>query len=237
MLGDASEPLVELTRFLGYPITNTLMGLGAYPGTDPQFVGMLGMHGTYEANMAMHECDVLIAIGGPLRRSGGGRFPKQFCPHARIVHVDIDPSSISKDHPGRRPHRRAGAGGSSRSCWRRSARANRRPDEAALKAWWKRIDGWRGNDCLRYERGSDLIKPQYVVEKLYEVTDGEAFVTSDVGQHQMWAAQFYPFAKPRRWVNSGGPRHHGVRPSCRHGGAVRVSGRTGRLHHGRGEAS
>ena len=202
VLGDASEPLVELTRFLGYPITNTLMGLGAYPGTDPQFVGMLGMHGTYEANMAMHECDVLIAIGARFDDRVVGD-PKQFCPHARIVHVDIDPSSISKtiqvDVPIVGPVR-----GILEELLAALGESNRRPDEAALKAWWKRIDGWRGNDCLRYERGSDLIKPQYVVEKLYEVTDGEAFVTSDVGQHQMWAAQFYPFAKPRRWVNSGG---------------------------------
>ena len=202
VLGDASEPLVELTRLLGYPITNTLMGLGAYPGTDPQFVGMLGMHGTYEANMAMHECDVLIAVGARFDDRVVGD-PKQFCPHARIVHIDIDPSSISKtiqvDVPIVGPVR-----GILEDLLAALRESNRRPDEAALKAWWKRIDGWRANDCLRYERGGGLIKPQYVVEKLYEVTGGEAFVTSDVGQHQMWAAQFYPFAKPRRWVNSGG---------------------------------
>ena len=146
VLGDASEPLVELTRFLGYPITNTLMGLGAYPGTDPQFVGMLGMHGTYEANMAMHECDVLIAIGARFDDRVVGD-PKQFCPHARIVHVDIDPSSISKtiqvDVPIVGPVR-----GILEELLAALGESNRRPDEAALKAWWKRIDGWRGNDCL-----------------------------------------------------------------------------------------
>ena len=212
VLGDASEPLVELTRRLGFPITNTLMGLGAYPGTDRQFVGMLGMHGTYEANMAMHECDVLIAIGARFDDRVVGD-PKQFCPDARIVHIDIDPSSISKtiqvDVPIVGPVRSI-----LEDLLAALRESNRRPDEAALAAWWNRIDEWRANDCLRYERESDLIKPQYVIEKLYEVTEGEAFVTSDVGQHQMWAAQFYPFAKPRRWVNSGdwGPWGSACRP-------------------------
>ena len=182
VLGEASEPLTDLTRLLGYPITNTLMGLGAYPGTDPQFVGMLGMHGTYEANMAMHECDVLLAVGARFDDRVVGD-PKKFCPNARIVHIDIDPSSIAKtiqvDVPIVGPVR-----GILEDLLAAVRESNRRPDEEALKRWWERIDAWRGTDCLRYERDSGLIKPQYVLEKLYEVTGGEAFVTSDVGQHR-----------------------------------------------------
>jgi len=202
VLGDGSEELVKFTRTLGYPITNTLMGLGAYPGTDRQFLGMLGMHGTYEANMAMHECDVLIAIGARFDDRVTGDV-KQFCPEAKIIHIDIDPSSISKnvrvDVPivGDIKHVLADMN-------RVIEASKKKPDEAALKRWWEQIEQWRAKDCLRYDRNSALIKPQYVIEKLWEVTGGDAFVTSDVGQHQMFTAQFYKFDQPRRWINSGG---------------------------------
>jgi acetolactate synthase-1/2/3 large subunit len=199
---NASTQLTEFVRLLGYPCTNTLMGLGAYPATDSLFVGMLGMHGTYEANMAMHECDVLIAIGARFDDRVTGDLNK-FCPHARIVHVDVDPSSIAKNVPVEIP-----IVGSAETILEDMIRllqsSKKRPDAAALKSWWDRINEWRKLDCLAYDRGSKLIKPQYVLQKLYELTNGEAFITSDVGQHQMWAAQYYKFDKPRRWINSGG---------------------------------
>jgi acetolactate synthase-1/2/3 large subunit len=202
ILGEASAALTEFVRLLGYPCTNTLMGLGAYPATDPLFVGMLGMHGTYEANMAMHECDVLIAIGARFDDRVTGDVNK-FCPHAHIIQVDIDPSSISKNVRVDIP-----IVGSVDSVVREMIKqikaAKSKPDEPALAAWWKQIKHWRTQDCLRYDTKSELIKPQFVLEQLYKLTKGDAFVTSDVGQHQMWAAQFYKFDKPRRWINSGG---------------------------------
>ncbi len=202
ILGEGSKLLTEFVRLLGYPCTNTLMGLGAFPGTDPLFVGMLGMHGTYEANMAMHECDVLVAIGARFDDRVTGDLAK-FCPHARIVHIDIDPSSISKNVPVEIPI--VGAVDIVlRDMIKLVKDSKQRPDKAALQAWWKQINEWRGLQCLRYEYDDKVIKPQWVIEKLYELTNGDAFVTSDVGQHQMWAAQFYRFDKPRRWINSGG---------------------------------
>lgn len=202
VLDEGSEALTELVQLLGYPCTNTLMGLGAYPGTDPLFVGMLGMHGTYEANMAMHDCDVLVAIGARFDDRITGDLNK-FCPYARIIHVDVDPSSIAKNVPVDVP-----IVGSARSVLKEMITliraAERKPDAEAIKAWWKQIQAWRAVDCLNYDRKSKLIKPQYVLETLYQITGGEAIVTSDVGQHQMWAAQFYKFTKPRRWINSGG---------------------------------
>jgi len=202
VLGNASESLVELVQELEFPITSTLMGLGAYPGDDKQFLGMLGMHGTYEANMAMHQCDVLLAIGARFDDRVVGD-PKKFCPNARIVHIDVDPSSISKtikvDVPIVGPVSHVLP-----ELTRLLRQSNEEPDRQALRAWWDRIQRWQAVDCLRYERSETKIKPQYVIEKLYEMTKGEAFVTSDVGQHQMWAAQFYRFNKPRRWINSGG---------------------------------
>ena len=202
VLDDASQELIEFTRALGYPITNTLMGLGAYPAPDPQFVGMLGMHGTYEANMAMHECDVLIGIGARFDDRVVGD-PTKFCPYAKIVHIDVDPSSIAKTVKVDIP-----IVGSVRNVLTDLNKAlretNREPDAQALGQWWDRIKQWQSIECLRYEWSDELIKPQYVLEKLHEITNGDAFVTSDVGQHQMWAAQFYPFKKPRRWINSGG---------------------------------
>jgi acetolactate synthase I/II/III large subunit len=203
ILSNAAPQLTELVRLLEFPCTNTLMGLGAYPGTDRQFLGMPGMHGTYQTNMAMQNCDVLLAIGARFDDRVIGN-PAHFAQNPRkIVHIDIDPSSISKrvkvDVPivGNIPDVLDELLAILKA-------DTRRPDAAALKAWWQQIEEWRARDCLKYDRKSKLIKPQFVLEKLYEVTGGEAFVTSDVGQHQMWAAQFYKFDQPRRWINSGG---------------------------------
>ncbi len=202
ILSGASEELIEFTRNLGYPITNTLMGLGAYPATDKQFIGMLGMHGTYEANMAMHHCDVLIAIGARFDDRVTGDLQK-FCPYAKIVHIDVDPSSIAKNVPVDIP-----IVGDVKHVLRDmniQLKENKtKPDAEALKRWWDQIKEWQSIDCLKYDRKSKIIKPQFVIEKLYELTRGDAYITSDVGQHQMWAAQFYKFDKPRRWINSGG---------------------------------
>jgi acetolactate synthase-1/2/3 large subunit len=202
ILDNAAELLTEFVHLLGYPCTNTLMGLGGYPATDPQFVGMLGMHGTYEANMAMHDSDVLLSVGARFDDRVTGD-PDKFCPNARIIHIDIDPGQIAKNVPVDVP-----IVGGVHSVLEEMIEAikasDTKPDKAALDAWWKQINEWRGMNCLAFDRESELIKPQYVVEKLYEITGGEAFVTSDVGQHQMWAAQFYKFDKPRRWINSGG---------------------------------
>jgi acetolactate synthase-1/2/3 large subunit len=202
ILGNASEQLTELTRLLGYPITNTLMGLGGYPATDRQFIGMLGMHGTYEANMAMHECDVLLAAGARFDDRVTGKIP-EFCPHAKIIHIDVDPASISKTVRVDIPI--VGEVALVLEDMIAMIKSSERtPDQEALTQWWDMIGRWQSVDCLRYDRTSNVIKPQYVIEQLWEVTRGDAFVTSDVGQHQMWAAQFYKFDKPRRWINSGG---------------------------------
>ncbi len=202
VLDNASEVLIELTRLLGFPITNTLMGLGAFPATDPLFVGMLGMHGTYEANMAMHHCDVLIAIGARFDDRVTGDL-KQFCPEAKIIHIDVDPSSISKNVPVHIPI--VGPAGSVlRDLIATLRETHVKPDPTALAAWWDQIRKWQAIDCLRYDRTTEVIKPQFVIEELYRLTEGRAYVTSDVGQHQMWAAQFYKFDAPRRWINSGG---------------------------------
>jgi acetolactate synthase-1/2/3 large subunit len=163
---------------------------------------MLGMHGTYEANMAMHECDVLIAIGARFDDRVTGDVNK-FCPHAHIIQVDIDPSSISKNIRVDIPIV-GSVDGVVREMIKQIKAAKTKPDAAAVGAWWKQIKHWRTQDCLRYDTKSELIKPQFVLEQLYKLTKGDAFVTSDVGQHQMWAAQFYKFDKPRRWINSGG---------------------------------
>ena len=202
ILGNASESLTELAKILNFPVTNTLMGLGAYPATDTQFVGMLGMHGTYEANMAMHHCDVLIAIGARFDDRVTGHIEK-FCPHATIVHVDIDPASISKNVKVDVPI--VGCVDNVLKAMLNEIKNNDvRSDAVALKDWWQQIDEWRSKDCLKYDHASETIKPQFVVETLYKLTGGDAYITSDVGQHQMWAAQFYKFDKPRRWINSGG---------------------------------
>ena len=209
ILSDSADRLTKLARSLGYPVTNTLMGLGGYPATDKQSLGMLGMHGTYEANMAMQNCDVLIAVGARFDDRVIGN-PKHFAEVSRkIIHIDVDPSSISKrvkvDVPivGTLPD----VLDELQKLLEASAGV---PDSKALAAWWKQIDEWRGKKSLKYKQGKEVIMPQYVIEKLYEVTGGDAFVTSDVGQHQMWAAQYYKFDKPRRWINSGGLGTMGV---------------------------
>ncbi len=202
ILSGASSELTEFAQLLNYPVTNTLMGLGAYPGTDQQFVGMLGMHGTYEANMAMHQCDVLIAIGARFDDRVTGDLG-QFCPDAKIIQIDIDPASISKNVPVDIP-----IVGDVKHVLKELItflkKDKEQLDPKAILPWWKQIHEWAAIDCLKYDRTSTIIKPQYVVEKLWELTDGDAYITSDVGQHQMWAAQFYKFNKPHRWINSGG---------------------------------
>ena len=203
ILSNAAPQLTEFVRLLGFPCTNTLMGLGAFPGTDRQFLGMPGMHGTYQTNMAMQHCDVLLAIGARFDDRVIGN-PAHFAQNPRkIVHIDIDPSSISKRVKVDIPIVGNIADVLDEVLALLKADA-RRPEAAALKTWWQQIEQWRARDCLRYDRKSKIIKPQYVLEKLYEITGGEAIVTSDVGQHQMWAAQFYKFDRPRRWINSGG---------------------------------
>ena len=209
ILSDSSDLLNRLVNLLGFPCTNTLMGLGGFRASDPKFVGMLGMHGTYEANMAMQNCDVLLAVGARFDDRVIGN-PKHFASSPRkIVHVDVDPSSISKrvkvDVPIVGDVREVLA-----ELLSQLEATSARPDATHLTAWWDQINEWRKRDCLRYEQNDGPIKPQYVVEKLWEVTGGDAFITSDVGQHQMWAAQYYRFDKPRRWINSGGLGTMGV---------------------------
>ncbi len=202
VIDNASDELIRFSRLLGFPVTNTLMGLGAYPGSDPQFIGMLGMHGTYESNMAMHQCDVLIAIGARFDDRVTGDLA-QFCPTAKIVHIDIDPASISKNVRVDVPI----VGSISnvlRELNRQLEETGVKPVDRATDRWWQQIREWQKLDCLRYDKTSKLIKPQAVIEALHRVTNGDAYVTSDVGQHQMWAAQYYKFDQPRRWINSGG---------------------------------
>ncbi|MGA0583575.1 MAG: acetolactate synthase 3 catalytic subunit [Castellaniella sp.] len=211
VLADAADELRKLVRLTGAPCTTTLMGLGAYPGTDERFVGMPGMHGTYEANMSMQHCDVLIGIGARFDDRVIGN-PKHFAQVPRkIVHVDIDPSSISK-----RVRVDVPIVGDVKEVLQdliglyAQSMAEQGLSERRLDAWWKQIDTWRDRKCLDYENSDTVIKPQFVIQKLWEITRGQAFVTSDVGQHQMWAAQYYPFPEPRRWVNSGGLGTMGV---------------------------
>ena len=201
--GEASALVTELVRATGFPITLTLMGLGVYPASDPQFIGMLGMHGTYEANLAMHGCDVMIAIGARFDDRVTGRLDK-FSPTSKKIHVDIDPSSINKNVPvdvavvG-------DAGCALRAlleAWR--AKGNQ-ADPARLEPWWQQIRAWQSVDSLRYRQNGKVIKPQYAIQRLYELTrDRDTYITTEVGQHQMWAAQHYRFEEPRRWLTSGG---------------------------------
>jgi acetolactate synthase-1/2/3 large subunit len=199
----ASELLTEFIRMTGYPCTNTLMGLGSFPASDPLFLGMLGMHGTYEANLAMHDCDVMIAIGARFDDRVTGKL-SHFSPNSKKIHVDIDQSSINKTIRADV----AVLGDAAHvledmiAVWRaRKAK----PDAKALAAWWKQIDGWRARDCLHYVQPDDVIKPQFAIERLYaQIKDRETYITTEVGQHQMWAAQFIRFEKPNRWITSGG---------------------------------
>ena len=197
---NASEELTKFARYLNFPVTNTLMGLGCFPGDDPQFIQMLGMHGSYEANMAMHDCDLLIAVGARFDDRITGRLDK-FSPNATVIHIDVDPSSISKNIKAHIPiHGDV------------KAALNKLSEEIISKdlkpknidKWWGQINEWRKKDSFKYNQESEIIKPQFVVDSLYKVTKGDAFITSDVGQHQMWAAQLYKFNKPKRWINSGG---------------------------------
>ena len=206
VLGDASAELLALAKRLGYPVTNTLMGLGAFPGSDDQFIGMLGMHGFYEANQAMHQADVIFAVGARFDDRVTNN-PKKFCPNARIIHIDIDPASIQKtvrhiEVPLVGPVQPVLA-----DMVDMLSQMDVEPDQDALKGWWEIINGWREKHGLwtgdRYTRG-EKIMPQDVIRTLYEVTNGEAYICSDVGQHQMFAAQYYKYDKPRQWINSGG---------------------------------
>lgn len=205
--GDASRQLIELTRLLGFPITNTLMGLGAFPGTDKQFLGMLGMHGTFEANNAMHHSDLVFAIGARFDDRITNTVSK-FCPYAEIIHLDIDPTSISKtvnaDVPIVGPVDTVLD--EMIKLLEPEVAERSEKQQQMLKEWWEQIEGWRKQDCLAVIRdgSEDIIKPQEVVQAVYKATDGKAYVTSDVGQHQMFAAQYYPFDEPRKWINSGG---------------------------------
>ncbi|AKH68988.1 acetolactate synthase, large subunit [Spongiibacter sp. IMCC21906] len=208
--GNASKQLTELAKSLNFPVTNTLMGLGAYPGNDRQFLGMLGMHGFYEANNAMHHSDVILAVGARFDDRVTNTTSK-FCPGAKIIHIDIDPASISKtiaaDVPIVGPVDAVLTDLIAVLAELR-AQENNLPDQKALGLWWDQIEEWRDAHGLwtkpRYELDTPYIKPQQVIETLYKVTKGEAYVTSDVGQHQMFAAQYYRFHEPRRWINSGG---------------------------------
>ncbi|MEO7548540.1 MAG: biosynthetic-type acetolactate synthase large subunit, partial [Ramlibacter sp.] len=211
ILGNATQELRTLVDMLGYPCTNTLMGLGAYPASDSKFLGMLGMHGTIEANNAMQNCDVLLAVGARFDDRVIGN-PKHFAQNERkIIHIDIDPSSISKRVKVDIP-----IVGDVKDVLTELIsmirEASQKPDAGALADWWKTIEAWRSKDCLKYDRGNmDVIKPQYVVETLWDMTkDDDVYITSDVGQHQMWAAQYYRFDEPRRWINSGGLGTMGV---------------------------
>ena len=200
ILDNAAEHLTEVARRLNLPVTATLMGLGGYPGNDPQFLGMLGMHGTYEANLAMHHCDVLFAVGARFDDRVTGDL-KKFCPQAEIIHVDIDPSSIAKNVVVHIP-----IVGSVRAVLSEMLRqmGDEKADKAQTAAWWQQIEQWRAVNSLHYAKSEDRIKPQQVIETLYKLTGGNAVIASDVGQHQMWVAQYFPFHEPRRWINSGG---------------------------------
>jgi len=202
ILGNGSEQLRTFVRKLGYPITQTLMGLGAFPASDPLSLGMLGMHGTYEANMGMHHSDLLIAIGARFDDRVTGNLEK-FCPEAKIIHIDVDPASISKNVKVDVPivGEVAPVLDAINQMLENSSKSVK---QGAIDKWWAQINEWRAQDCLKYDRDSGTIKPQFVVEELFKATHGDAFITSDVGQHQMFAAQYYGFDKPRRWINSGG---------------------------------
>ncbi|MDR0362222.1 MAG: biosynthetic-type acetolactate synthase large subunit [Planctomycetota bacterium] len=206
ILSNAAKSLTRLTRLLDFPITNTLMGLGGYPGTDRQFLGMPGMHGTVEANMAMQHCDVLLAVGTRFDDRVIGD-PEDFSAIARkIIHVDIDPSSISK-----RVRVDVPIVGNVPDVLEEMIRLlENRAEKKDIAGWWAEIEGWRARQCMKYAMDGDVIMPQYVIEKLWEITRGDAIVASDVGQHQMWAAQYYKFDQPRRWLNSGGLGTMGV---------------------------
>ena len=199
----ASKQLGRLIKLTGAPVTLTLMGLGAYPGTDKQFLGMLGMHGTYEANLAMHDADLIVAVGSRFDDRVTGRL-NAFAPNSKKIHIDIDPSSINKNVMVDLPI--VGDVGTILDQMLRVWKAKGlKTNPRAMGAWWKQIDGWRQRDCLKYNQTGSVIKPQYAIERLYEATkDRDCYITTEVGQHQMWAAQYYKFNEPKRWMTSGG---------------------------------
>lgn len=199
----ASKQLDRLIKLTGAPVTLTLMGLGAYPATDKQFLGMLGMHGTYEANLAMHDADLIVAVGARFDDRVTGRL-NAFAPNSKKIHIDIDPSSINKNVVVDLPV--VGDVGTILDQMLRAWKAKSlKTNQKALKAWWKQIDEWRERDCLKYNQTGTVIKPQYAIERLYEATkDRDCYITTEVGQHQMWAAQYYKFDEPKRWMTSGG---------------------------------
>ena len=200
----ACKLYTDFVRMTGYPTTLTLMGLGAFPASDPQFTGMLGMHGTYESNMAMHHCDLLVSVGARFDDRITGRLDA-FAPHAKKIHIDIDPSSINKNVPVDVPVVGDVAKVLQQMTKAWKARTKRRTNGKALDRWWKQIDAWRARDCLAYRSDDKVILPQYAIERLYALTKNQdTFITTEVGQHQMWAAQFYKFEKPNRWMTSGG---------------------------------
>ena len=202
VLADSAAPLTELVNSLRYPSTSTLMGLGAIPASNPNFLGMLGMHGTYESNMAMYECDVMLAVGARFDDRVTGELSK-FSPNSKIVQIDIDPSSIGKNVPVEVPI----VGDCNEVLLEMNAQLKSRLqeiDRAAIDRWWETVNRWKSKDSLAYDSSDTVIKPQHVVQKMLEITKGEAYITSDVGQHQMWAAQYYDFEQPRKWINSGG---------------------------------
>ena len=232
--GNASDKLTELARILNFPVTNTLMGLGAFPGTDKQFLGMLGMHGTVEANTAMHHSDVILAVGARFDDRVTNTVSK-FCPTAKIIHIDIDPASISKTVTADVPI--VGPVDSVLDEMLALVKENdQQPDQSALEDWWNQIETWRERHSIisnpNYDTTADMLKPQEVVRTLFEVTKGDAYVCSDVGQHQMFSAQYYQFDKPRRWINSGGlgtmgfglPAAMGVQMAHRDANVVCVTG-------------
>lgn len=199
---EASHLLRELVDLTGFPITSTLMGLGAYPASGPNWLGMLGMHGTYEANMTMHDCDVMLCIGARFDDRITGRL-NAFSPNSKKIHIDIDPSSINKNVPADIPI--LGDVGRVMEDMVRLWRATARADKARLAPWWEQIDKWRARDSLAYRPNDDVIMPQYAIQRLYELTKNrDTYITTEVGQHQMWAAQHYGFEKPNRWMTSGG---------------------------------
>ncbi|WP_318496185.1 acetolactate synthase 3 large subunit [Photobacterium leiognathi] len=202
IMSSCSEQLIELAESLNIPVVNTLMGLGAFPGTHKQCLGMLGMHGTYEANMAMHNADLIFGVGVRFDDRTTNNLEK-YCPDATIMHIDIDPSSISKTVSADIPI--VGSADTVLNQMLKQLKEHEvKNDQSAIDQWWQEISTWRDRQCLNYETSNERIKPQQVIEALHRLTNGDAYVTSDVGQHQMFAALYYPFDKPRRWINSGG---------------------------------